>query len=168
MLWRCTIGTRGTRSPERMPPLLGGATSAFLHFHEHWHWLWHHPFSELFASAGELLHDSLADSNLHGHRPAISRKQPPLVGSDMSQHSDPISALSNHLASPALLTSNGPLGAVWPFENGVFWLKATSDHCCLRQRSVNLAPGALSCYTLSLLASASFLSPLGLVRIPRF
>lgn len=95
--------------------------------HEHWHWLWHHPFSELFASAGELLHDSLADSNLHGHRPAISRKQPPLVGSDMSQHSDPISALSNHLASPALLTSNGPLGAVWPFENGVFWLKATLD-----------------------------------------
>ena len=55
----------------------------------------------------------------------------------MSQHSDPISALSNHLASPALLTSNGPLGAVWPFENGVFWLKATLDSmpCGLKRRA---------------------------------
>lgn len=110
-----------------VPPIARPLERLLSSLHEHWHWLWHHPFSELFASAGELLHDSLADSNLHGHRPAISRKQPPLVGSDMSQHSDPISALSNHLASPALLTSNGPLGAVWPFENGVVWLKATLD-----------------------------------------
>jgi len=71
-------------------------------------WFRHHPFSELSASAGELLHDSLADSNLHGHRPAISSRQHPLMGSDMSQHSDPISALSDHPASPVLLTSEWP------------------------------------------------------------
>jgi hypothetical protein len=71
-------------------------------------WFRHHPFSELSASAGELLHDSLADSNLHGHRPAISSRQHPLMGSNMSQHSDPISALSDHPASPVLLTSEWP------------------------------------------------------------
>lgn len=75
-------------------------------------WLGHRPFSELPASAGELLHDSLADSNLHGHRPAISSRQHPLLGSDMSQHSDPVSALSDHPASPVLLTRNGPRGAM--------------------------------------------------------
>jgi len=40
-------------------------------------WLWRHPFWEIHASAGELLHDSWADSNLHGHRPAITSRQHP-------------------------------------------------------------------------------------------
>jgi len=40
-------------------------------------WLWRHPFWEVHASAGELLHDSWADSNLHGHRPAITSRQHP-------------------------------------------------------------------------------------------
>lgn len=85
---------------ERPPPTLSQYTLC--------NWFRHHPFSELSASAGELLHDSLADSNLHGHRPAISSRQHPLMGSNMSQHSDPISALSDHPASPVLLTSEWP------------------------------------------------------------
>jgi len=76
------------------------------------HWLWHHPFSEMSASAGELLHDSLADSNLHGHRPAISSRQHPLMGSDMSQHS--LIPLVHFRIIPRrqyCLPVNGPLGA---------------------------------------------------------
>jgi len=102
LVWRCAIGR-----------------DSFFRFpHTGWwgetftltlcNWFRHHPFSELSASAGELLHDSLADSNLHGHRPAISSRQHPLMGSNMSQHSDPISALSDHPASPVLLTSEWP------------------------------------------------------------
>ena len=77
----------------------------------------------------------------------------------MSQHSDPISALSNHLASPALLTSNGPLGAVWPFENGVFWLKATLDSIALRQYGRLPRPGALSLSLRSLTFEAFGIGP---------
>jgi len=84
------------------------------------HWLWRHPFLELSASAGELLHDSRADSNLHGHRPAISSRQHPFVGSDMNQHSDPVSVLSEHPASPVLLTSQWPTWSRTLFETGLF------------------------------------------------
>jgi len=34
-----------------------------------------HPFSRRFGSAGELLHTPYADSNFHGHRPAVYTKQ---------------------------------------------------------------------------------------------
>ena len=53
----------------------------------------------------------LSGSNLHGHRPAISSGQRPLWILCMSQHLNPATALSDHPASPALLTSNGPHGA---------------------------------------------------------
>jgi len=53
---------------------------------------------------------SSADSNLHGHRPAIQSKQHPLWGLSLSQHSGSVNPLSEHPASPALLTSHGPHG----------------------------------------------------------
>jgi len=98
-------------------------------------WFRHHPFSELSASAGELLHDSLADSNLHGHRPAISSRQHPLMGSDMSQHSDPISALSDHPASPVLLTSEWPTWSHIHRSNAVVTFFVTT-----RSRSLSFQP----------------------------
>lgn len=51
---------------------------------------------------------SLADSNLHGHRPAIPSRGHPLWDLGMSQHSGSVSPLSEHPASPALLTNGGP------------------------------------------------------------
>lgn len=108
LVWRCAIGRD---SFSNTTPLLFQATRrcpVLVQTRIVCNWFWHHPFSELSASAGELLHDSLADSNLHGHRPAISSRQHPLMGSNMSQHSDPISALSDHPASPVLLTSEWP------------------------------------------------------------
>lgn len=51
---------------------------------------------------------SLAGSNLHGHRPAIHSRRHPLWDLCMSQHSGSVSPLSEHPASPALLTNFGP------------------------------------------------------------
>ena len=72
-----------------------------------------HPFSGRCDSAGELLHTPYADSNFHGHRPAVctTRNTLLLIGR-LEQIGLSPAYLENvrlNPSSPVLLTRNGPL-----------------------------------------------------------
>lgn len=56
---------------------------------------------------------SIADSNLHGHRPILQSKRRPSEGSvdERTAFLDSLHTLSVFSASPVLLTSSGPLGS---------------------------------------------------------
>ena len=69
---------------------------------------------------------SKADSNLHGHGLAISRKQCPLWILFMSQHLNPPFALSDHRESVAWLISNGPHSVAYCHKLGPNWVKIES------------------------------------------
>ena len=75
-----------------------------------------HPFSGRCDSAGELLHTPYADSNFHGHRPAVctTRNTLLLIGR-LEQIGLSPAYLENvrlNPSSPVLLTRNGPLRIV--------------------------------------------------------
>ena len=67
-----------------------------------------------------------ADSNLHGHCLAISRKhvQCPLWILFMSQHLNPSSALSDHRELVAWLIGNGPYSVAYYYKAGPNRVKA--------------------------------------------
>ena len=67
---------------------------------------------------------SIANSNLHGHCIANSRKQCLLWSPFMSQHLNPSSALSDHCESVAWLINDGPHGAAYCYKFGPNRVKA--------------------------------------------
>jgi len=87
--------------------IAAAAQYGFMHYAG---WLRRHPFSEPFTSAGELLHTPQRIPTFMA-TVRLSRANNILSGFLVSQHSDTLTALSDHPASPVLLTSNSPRGA---------------------------------------------------------
>ena len=103
--------------------LLNGQVSGRSNVHNCYQLLERHPFSGRCDSAGELLHTPYADSNFHGHRPAVytTRNTLSLIGRLEQIWLSPAYLENVRLnpSSPVLLTRNGPLRII-------------DTYCCFR------------------------------------